>query len=69
MCFKIGVDLLISSYYNPFIETTENTMYDITCYPAIRTAGYSGFVIYGYATPSCGYWMVPGTFEHDWDNH
>jgi hypothetical protein len=40
-------------------------------FAANRTAGYSGFVVYG-AWPSlvasCSYWMIPGTWEYDWDN-
>jgi hypothetical protein len=40
---------------------------------ASRTAGYSGFVIYWptintLKSTMCLVWMIPGTFEHDWDN-
>lgn len=39
-------------------------------FAANRTAGYSGFVIYwtGEITCNTSYWMVPGTWEYDWDN-
>jgi hypothetical protein len=41
-------------------------------FAANRTAGYSGFVVYGaylYLINSpCSYWMIPGTWEYDWDN-
>ena len=39
-----------------------------------KTAGYSGYVLYWYQTVpvsvSCNvsFWMVPGTWEFDWDN-
>jgi hypothetical protein len=39
------------------------------------TAGYSGFVRYGRDYPywekepcNTSYWMIPGTYEYDWDN-
>lgn len=36
---------------------------------AMQVAGYSGWVIYGdLDSPSHSYWMIPGTFEYDWDN-
>jgi hypothetical protein len=39
---------------------------------ANATAGYSGFVVYWRNNvdqePSSSVWMIPGTFEHDWDN-
>jgi hypothetical protein len=42
----------------------------IQYYSSSRTAGYSGFVCYGYegsgGAVSC--WMIPGTFFDDWDN-
>ena len=48
---------------------------DYIYYPANRVAGYSGFVVYanmrgpGELWPcNSGYWMIPGTFEDDWDN-
>lgn len=36
----------------------------------IWTAGYSGFVVYwnGAYNASNSGWMIPGTFEYDWDN-
>jgi hypothetical protein len=43
-------------------------------FAANRTAGYSGFVVYvaprgtGFLIPSTSYWMIPGTWEYDWDN-
>lgn len=38
-------------------------------FPANRTAGYSGFVVYGPANSNMvSYWMIPGTFFDDWDN-
>jgi len=53
-------------------------MAQIDYFPASRTAGYSGFVIYSVATKTNSFgdeldynvsvWMVPGTFFDDWDN-
>ena len=39
-------------------------------FPASYTAGYSGFVVYYCGGLECNvsYWMIPGTWEHDWDN-
>jgi hypothetical protein len=39
-------------------------------FKAIKTAGYSGFVLYvpGSGDVVVSYWMVPGTFFYDWDN-
>jgi hypothetical protein len=39
-------------------------------FAANKTAGYSGFVVYGAhgKNASCSYWMIPNTFEYDWDN-
>lgn len=47
-----------------------------TYLPANKVAGYSGWVVYtvyrginGAETgPSHSIWMIPGTFEDDWDN-
>jgi hypothetical protein len=42
----------------------------ITYLRSNRTAGYSGFVLY-YAVEGAqaqSIWMVPGTWEDDWDN-
>lgn len=41
---------------------------------ASKTAGYSGFVIYQPYLLGAGewqkatFWMVPGTYQDDWDN-
>jgi len=40
---------------------------------ANKTAGYSGYVVYAGAVGelwpcNSGYWMIPGTWEYDWDN-
>ncbi len=45
-------------------------MTNIAYYPASWCAGYSGFVYYGYdgKVANHSYWMIPGTFFHDWDN-
>lgn len=38
--------------------------------PANPVAGYSGFVVYycGQDDRNICVWMIPGTFECDWDN-
>jgi hypothetical protein len=47
----------------------EGTRQMFTYLPANQTAGYSGFVIYGYYPQwNNSVWMIPGTFFHDWDN-
>ena len=45
-------------------------MTEIHYYRSNRTAGYSGFVLY-YSGPIAAnvcFWMIPGTWEDDWDN-
>lgn len=43
-------------------------------FAANRVAGYSGFVAYSYSADThyndalASYWMIPGTWEYDWDN-
>ena len=38
----------------------------------IWAAGYSGFVVYTRTDArdevAASYWMIPGTWEYDWDN-
>ena len=50
-------------------------MYSFIYFQPQWTAGYSGFVRYGRDYPywenepcNTSYWMIPGTYEYDWDN-
>ena len=66
--------LAIVVYSNYVVGTVrQETAMFYQYHAANKTAGYSGYVVYAGAVGelwpcNSGYWMIPGTWEYDWDN-